>query len=279
MRARARIARKVPGAIPVFALGLVVIAALGGDWLAPYDPGAQDLANTAMPPSGAHWLGTDDLGRDVLSRLVSGARIALLGPAVVAIGVAVLATVIGLLAGYRGGWVDSAIMRGVDLVYAVPPLLVAIVVVGVFGGGYPLAIGVLIALSVPADVRMVRSAVLAQRNLAYVESARTVGVGRGRILFTHLLPNVLPTVVANLLLTFVSALVGLAALAFLGLGVGTGAPDWGRMLAENKGMLDLNPAAMAAPAVLITVVAASVTLIGDRVYDRMAARGRDVGRA
>ncbi|CCH33980.1 ABC transporter permease [Actinosynnema sp. NPDC047251] len=272
-------ARRVPGAIPVFALGLVVIAALGGDWLAPYDPGAQDLGNTAMPPSGAHWLGTDDLGRDVLSRLVSGARIALLGPAAVALGVAVLATAIGLLAGYRGGWVDSAIMRGVDLVYAVPPLLVAIVVVGVFGGGYPLAIGVLIALSVPADVRMVRSAVLAQRNLAYVESARTVGLGRGRILFTHLLPNVLPTVVANLLLTFVSALVGLAALAFLGLGVGTGSPDWGRMLAENKGMLDLNPAAMVAPAVLITVVAASVTLVGDRVYDRMAARGRDVGRA
>ncbi len=264
--------------LPMFALGLVVIAAVVGDWLAPYDPGAQDLANTAMPPSGAHWLGTDDLGRDVLSRLVAGARIALLGPAVVAIGVAILATAIGLLAGYRGGWVDSAIMRGVDLVYAVPPLLVAIVVVGVFGGGYPLAIGVLIALSVPADVRMVRSAVLAQRNLAYVESARTVGLGRGRILFTHLLPNVLPTVVANLLLTFVSALVGLAALAFLGLGVGTGAPDWGRMLAENKGLLDLNAAAMVAPAVLITVVAASVTLVGDRVYDRMAARGRDAGR-
>ncbi|MBB5958645.1 peptide/nickel transport system permease protein [Saccharothrix tamanrassetensis] len=266
-------------ALSAFALGLVVIAALLGDWIAPFDPGAQDLAGTAMPPDAAHWLGTDELGRDVLSRLIAGTRTALLGPALVALGVAVLSTAIGLLAGYRGGWVDSAIMRAVDLVYAIPPLLVAIVVVGVFGGGYPLAIGVLIALSVPADTRMVRSAVLAQRNLAYVEAARTVGLGRGRILFAHLLPNVLPTVVANLLLSFVGALVGLAALAFLGLGVGTGAPDWGRMLAENKGLVDLNPAAMIGPAVLITVVAASVTLLGDRLYDLMSARGRDAGRA
>ncbi|TCO60774.1 ABC transporter permease [Actinocrispum wychmicini] len=261
------------------ALGIVIVAAIAGSWLTPYDPGAQDLAASGMPPSGAHWLGTDDLGRDVLSRLIAGTANAVLGPVLVAIGVAVFSTAIGLFAGYVGGWVDSAIMRVIDLVYAVPPLLVAIVMVGVLGGGYPLAIVVLIVLGVPADARMVRSAVLAQRNLAYVESARTVGLKPARILFAHLLPNVLPTVVANFLLTFVGALVGLAALAFLGLGVGTGAPDWGRMLAENKGLLDVNPAAMAAPAAVITLVAAIVTLLGDRVYDRMSARGRDVGRS
>lgn len=267
---------KHPGLLPGIAaalLALMVIAALVGQWLVPYDPAAQDLANTGAAPDGAHWLGTDDLGRDVFSRVVVGARVALLGPSLIAVGVAVLATAIGLLTGYVGGAVDTAIMRLIDLVYAVPPLLVAIVVVGIFGGGYAMAIGVLILLSTPADVRMVRSAVLAQRNLAYVESAKTLGLPRGRILVGHLLPNVLPTVVANLLLTFVGALVGLAALAFLGLGVDAGAPDWGRMLAENKGLLDLNPAAMLAPAALIMVAAASVTVLGDRLYDWMSTRG------
>ncbi|MFD9961557.1 ABC transporter permease [Amycolatopsis sp. NPDC058986] len=253
-------------------LGLLLIAAVLGPWLAPQDPGAQHLADAALGPGADHWLGTDGLGRDVFSRLLDGTRHALTGPLIVAACTVVLATAVGLLAGFAGGWVDALVMRAIDLIYAVPPLLVAIVVVGVLGGSYPVTVGVLVVLTAPADIRMVRSAVLAQRGLPYVEAAVTLGVGRSRVMGRHLLPNVLPTVLTNGLLDFVTALVALSALAFLGLGVQPGTPDWGLMLAENKDILDLNPAATIVPAALITLAAASVTVLGDGLYDRLAHR-------
>jgi ABC-type dipeptide/oligopeptide/nickel transport system permease subunit len=164
-------------------------------------------------------------------------------------------------------------MRLIDLVYAVPPLLVGIVVVGLFGGGYWLAVLVLILLSAPADVRVVRSAAMAQRELPYVAAARVVGVGGFGLAVRHVLPNITPTVTANVLLEFVGGLIALSALAFLGLGVAAGTPDWGLMIAENRSILDLNPWAVIAPAVLIMLTAIAMTILGDRVYDILTRRG------
>ena len=253
-------------------VALTVFAALTVQWIAPYEPSAQNLVDSGQGPSGQHWPGTDQLGRDIFSRLLAGARTGLIGPLVVAIGAGFIGTALGLWTGYAGGAVDSVVMRTIDLMYAVPPLLVAIVVVGLFGGGYWLAVGVLIVLSAPGDVRIVRAAVMAQRELPYVAAARTVGVGPLRIAVRHVLPNVTPTVVANVLLQFVVGLIALSGLAFLGLGVEAGSPDWGLMVAENRGILDLNPWAVIGPAVCISLLAIAVTVIGDRVYEVLSQR-------
>ncbi|MBK1787283.1 ABC transporter permease [Prauserella cavernicola] len=262
-------------AVPVCAVlaAVIAVAAVAGRWLAPHDPGVQDLLNASTGPSATHWLGTDDFGRDVLSRVLDGAGSSLLGPVVAALGATLLGLLLGLMAGFLGGAFEAVIMRGVDLLYALPALLVLIVLVGMFGGGYWAAVGILIVLSTPGSTRIIRSAVLGQRTLPYVEAAHTVGLPRHRIMIVHVAPNVLPTVVATLLLDFVAALVALSALSFLGLGLPPGSTNWGRMLAENRTLLELNPWAAIAPALLIMIAAMSVTIIGDWLHGRLE-RGR-----
>ena len=267
------------GAVAWVCLGFVVmlaVVAVIAQFIAPYDPYLQVIVDSNQGPSPAHLLGTDELGRDIWSQLISGTRTALVGPFIVAIGAGLIGTSLGLLTGVRGGLVDGITMRITEIIYAVPPLILAIVLVGLFGGGYWLAVLVLIFLSAPADVRVVRSAVLAQRELPYVVAARAVGLRGVRIATRHVLPNVTPTVSANVLLQFVGALVALSGLAFLGLGVAPGSPDWGLMVAENRSNLDINPLAVIMPALLITLLAISVTILGDRVYDLLSGR-RSVG--
>lgn len=279
LRTTARRGRRLPPASVLLA-GLiavaVVVAALAGRAVSPADPDAQDLFAALVGPEPGHLLGTDQLGRDIASRTIVGARTAVLGPLVVALGAMAIGNLLGLLAGFFGGWIDSLIMRWTDLVYALPGLLVAIVVVGVLGGGYWLAVGLLVVLFSPVDTRIVRGATLEQRRLPYVEAARTLGLPARRILFRHVWPNVLPLAIANAFLTFAFALVSLSALSFLGLGVAPGTPDWGWMLADSRNLLFDNPAAAIAPGVALVLTAASVNLLGDWAFERFAARG--VGR-
>jgi peptide/nickel transport system permease protein len=253
---------------------MVLVLAVFGAWLAPSSPSAQDLGLGISRPSSEHWLGTDDLGRDVLSRLIVGARTAVVGPAIIAVAAMVIGSVLGLLAGYSGGWVDSLIMRWADLMYALPGLLVVIVVAGVLGGGYWLAVALLVVLSAPYDARIVRGATLEQRSRPYVEAARILGLSRSRIMARHIWPNVLALELANAFLTFAFALVTLASLSFLGLGVGPATADWGRMLAEGRTLLDENPAAALAPAAMLVLTAASVNILGDRLHEWLSDRGR-----
>lgn len=263
------------GAVPVHVLlcglviAVVVVCALFGPALAPVPPDAQHLLIGDKPPSSAFWAGTDLLGRDVLSRVIFGARTALVGPIVVAAGAFAIATVLGLLSGYLGGWVDGAIMRWVDFMFALPGPLVAIVVVGILGGGYWTAVFTLIVLFCAPDTRIVRSAVLEQRPLPYIDAARAIGISKPRILFVHILPNVLPLILAYVVLDFAFALVNLAGLSFLGLGVQPGTPDWGRMLFENRNILFSNPVGLLLPAAMIISTAASMNLIGDWVFERV----------
>ena len=255
-------------------VGLVLLCAITGTLLAPHDPNAQDLSAGLQGASAEHPLGTDDSGRDILSRIVAGSRSAIVGPVMIVLGAALLGTVLGLLAGYRGGWLDSAIMRCVDLVYALPGLLVAIVVLGVLGGGYYVAVAVLVLLIAPQDTRIIRGATLEQRELPYVDAARTLGLSRTRIMLWHIWPNVLPLVAANAFLNFAQSLVALSALSFLGLGVGPGEADWGRMLAENLPLIEVAPLAALAPGVALVLLATGMNLLGDWTYDRLSARGR-----
>lgn len=259
-------------AISMALLALLVLFAIFGTAIAPHDPDEQRLLVGDTTPSAEFWAGTDLLGRDIVSRSIVGARTALVGAVVVSVGAFAIATVLGLLSGYQGGATDAVIMRGADLMLALPALLIVIVVVGIVGGGFWVAVLVLILLFAAPDTRIVRSAVLEQRPLPYVEAARTLGVSKPRIMFGHILPNILPIILAYIVLDFAFALVSLAALSFLGLGIAPGTADWGRMLAENKGLLFSNPWAAVLPALLIVLAAAAMNLVGDWMYDRYSLR-------
>jgi peptide/nickel transport system permease protein len=266
------------GFTPLVAVSLVVVAlaavaAIFGPWLVPHPAGAQDLAIGVSGPSHDHWLGTDDLGRDVFSRTIVGARTAIAGPLLVALGSMLLGNLLGLLGGYRGGFTDTAVSRYADLVYALPALLVAIVVVGVVGGGYFVAVALLIVLYSPVDTRLVRSATLVQRAQPYVEAARTGDVPQHRIIFWHVWPNVLPLAVANAFLTFAFSIVSLASLSFLGLGVGPGAADWGRMLSDSRTLLFDNEWTALGPGIALVATAASMNVVGDWLFERLTERG------
>ncbi|MDQ7909014.1 ABC transporter permease [Phytohabitans sp. ZYX-F-186] len=254
-------------------LGLIVLLAVFGRLVSPYDPMQQDLGLGLSTPSSEHWLGTDALGRDILSRILAGAASAVVGPFVIALGAMVLGNVLGLLAGYRGGRIDSIIMRWVDLTFSLPGTLVVIVVAGTFGGSYWLAVVLLIILVAPGDARIIRGATLEQAPRPYVEAAKSIGVSEPRILLTHIWPNVAPAAIANASINFAGSLVALAGLSFLGLGVAAGTPDWGLMVAEGRSLLFVNPVAVLAPAAMIVLTATMVSIAGDWVYERLSSRG------
>ncbi|HEV2241855.1 MAG TPA: ABC transporter permease [Streptosporangiaceae bacterium] len=251
----------------------VAVMAVFGSLIAPQNPNAQNLSAVLAPPGGAHWLGTDSLGRDVFSRLIAGSRTAVAGPLVIAAGSMLIGNLLGLWAGYRGGLADSVVMRWVDLMWSVPGLLVIIVVAGATGGGYWLAVGLLLVLTVPFDTRVVRATTLEQVPRPYVEAARVLGVKDWRIMIFHVWPNVSPVAVANAFLNFAGSIGFIAALSFLGLGVAPGTPDWGLMLAEGEQDLFANPVAVLAPAALIVLTATSANLIGDWLHEQLSSRG------
>lgn len=254
-------------------VGLVVLLAVTGSLLATQNPATQNLTAITALPSGAHWFGTDALGRDVFSRVIAGARTAFFGPLVIAVGSFVIGNVLGLLAGYRGGWVDGVIMRWVDMMWSIPSLLLLIVVAGVIGASYWPAVGILVVLTAPFDARVVRGATLEQVPRPYVEAAKTLGVSDRRIMLFHIWPNVSAVAVANTFLVFASSLVVLSGLSFLGLGVPPGTPDWGLMLSQNEDLVFVNPIATLAPGAMIVLTATSMNLIGDWLYERLSSRG------
>lgn len=252
---------------------VVVAIALFGGLIAPQNPSLQILTDANASPGGTHWLGTDNLGRDILSRVLAGGGQALIGPLVIALGAMIISVVVGIWAGYTGGWFESATMRLVDLGYAMPPLLVALVIAGVVSGGYWVGVAVLLVLFSPYDVRIIRSVALEQRGLPYVEAARTLGLSRKWIMTRHILPNVVPFMIVDFCLDFAFALVTLSGLSYLGLGAPPGSPDWGRMLSDNQSQIFGNPLGALAPGLLILLTAAAVNVLGDWGAERMAASG------
>lgn len=259
----------------VLVVAVSVVFAVFGEAIAPMDPNAQDLSIGVSPPVPGHPLGTDTLGRDVLSRVIAGARTALVGPILIAIGAMLLGSYLGLVAGYRGGRFDGAIMRWAELMFALPPLLIVLVVVGIIGGGYLMAVGLYIVLIAPYDARIVRGATLEQKPRPYVEAARALGLTRTRIMFKHVWPNVAPVEIGNAFLTFAWGLVALASLSYLGLGVDPATPDWGRMLSDGRRLLLENPLAALVPGLMLILLAASMNLLGDAVFENLSARSEN----
>ena len=268
--------RRRPTWIVVIALAILAIAALMalfGNLLAPHATEQDVLAGSLPPFSAGHLLGTDDLGRDVLGLTLAGAASALVGPVLVAVGSMVLGILLGSLAGYERGWVDWLISRWTDLLLALPMLLMAIVVGGVLGASYWVTVLLLIVLFSPSDIRIIRAGVLDQSTRPYVEATKMLNLSRWRIMFRHILPNVLPLIITNTMLNVAFALVAFSSLSFLGVGVPPGAADWGRQLADGRFLLFDNPATAIVPAVLIILVAVAANIVGDWLGERLE-RGR-----
>ena len=250
-------------------VGLAVLAAVIGPWLVPYDPSAQELALRLEGPSRLHWLGLDELGRDILARVMSGARISLFVGLVVVSVSASIGAVMGSLAGYYGGIVDEAISRVIDILLAFPGLLLAIALVAVLG---PSLTNVVLALSLIGWVgyaRVVRAQVLQAREFEYVGAARAIGAATPRILIRHVLPAALPALTVQATLGMGGAILSEAALSFLGLGVQPPTPSWGAMLNYGRVHVLEAPHLTVFPGLAIALVVLGLNLLGDSLRDRL----------
>jgi peptide/nickel transport system permease protein len=265
---------RAPGSAAQVAAGMVLallaVAAVLAPLIAPHDPNAVDLGAALEPASGSHLLGQDNVGRDIFSRLLYGGRSSLLGPGIVVLISSAIGIPLGLLAGYRRGFVDAALSRIWDVVFAFPPLLLAIVTVAAFGPGFWTATLAISIVYTPLLARVVRAAVLAERGKAYVDAFRVTGFGSTRIAVGHVLPNLGPTIVAQSTLNFGYALLDLAALAFLGLGVQPPSADWGAMLAEGRKSILIAPTEVLAASAVIAVAVVAFNLLGDALSERIA---------
>ncbi len=246
---------------------LILLAAIFAPLVAPYDHLEQSLADRLKDPSAAHWLGTDELGRDVLSRIIFGARISLtigLVPTLISMAIG---TVLGLCAGFYGGKTDFIIMRLADVMLAFPSLLLAMVVMYTMGGGL---VNIFIALSLvnwAGTARIVRSQTLSLKEKEFVEAARSMGVGKWTIMFRHILPNCLPSLIVLFTLNIPAAILSEASLSFLGIGAQPPTPSWGLMAVRGKKYLFSEPWLSIAPSAAIMVVVLAFNFLGDGLRD------------
>ncbi|MGB0605584.1 MAG: nickel transporter permease [Candidatus Latescibacterota bacterium] len=250
-------------------LFLLLFIALCAPVLAPHDPMEQNLYARLQPPSLEHPLGTDDFGRDILSRMIYGSRISLrIGGASITAALLV-GTLLGLWAGYWGGWADTLIMRCMDLLLAFPSILLAIAIVAVAGPGIDNAIMAVSVVLIPQFARLVRSSVLTVRETAYVEAARALGAGQMRILFVGILPNCMAPIIVQTTLGLGTAILDAAGLSFLGLGAQPPMPEWGAMLAGGRELLFEAPWVMTFPGLAIFIVVLAINLFGDGLRDAL----------
>ncbi len=272
----ARFCQKKPlGAIGGALMAVMVVAAVFADVLATHDPIATDAAHTLAPPSAAHWLGSDHLGRDIYSRIVHGARISLaVGLASMMLG-SVLGGILGLLSGYAGGTTDLTVQRLLDILQGLPLLVLALVMAAALGPSIP---NVVVAISipiVPRAARVVRSSVLSIREMQYVEAARALGLRHLRIAFRHVMPNTMGPFIVLCTAQLGSAILVEAALSFLGLGVPEPYPSWGRMLSVSAAeYAQKAPHLVLFPGLAISLAVFGSNLLGDALRDTLDPRLR-----
>ena len=267
-----RLLRTPQGAIGLVLVLVVLTVALAGPWLAPYDPTAMSVLRRYRPPSAEYWLGTDQLGRDILSRLLVGARATVL--------LALLATLCGTLAGaligtasaFLGGRVDEAVMRTVDAVMALPSLLLSLLIVSMLGRGAENAVLAIAIAFTPGMARITRSVALAVRRQDYVNAAVARGEGAGFIVLREMLPNVVAPIIVEMSIRVAFAVMLFATLSFLGLGAQPPAPEWGLMVSEARRFMHLSPWMIVWPSLAIALVAIGFNLLGDGLRDALNPR-------
>ena len=254
-------------------LALVVLAAAFAPLLAPYAPDAIDLSSSLVGTSGAHPLGTDASGQDLLSRVLYGARTSLLAPLLLLLLASVLGVTLGTVAAWRGGWVDTLLSRITDVMYAFPGLLFVVLIIAVFGAGMTTSVIALGLAYAPTIAKYTRSVALAERSKAYIDAYQVLGMSGTRICVAHLVPNLARSVVGYLVVLFGEALMGLATLSYLGFGAQPPSSDWGLMVQEGQAAIVQNallPALVPGTAIAAVVVAFNV--VGVWAADRLGAR-------
>ena len=263
--------------VGLFLVVVAFAAAVIGPAVLPFDVSSQALALRLAPPSASHLFGLDELGRDILVRVLVGARISfLVGLTVVSIS-AVIGTLLGSVAGYFGGWVDDVISRVIDVLLAFPGLLLAIALVAVLG---PSLLNVLFALTVIGWVsyaRLVRGQVLRAREFEYVQAARALGAGTPRVLWRHVIPTAVPAIVVQATLGMAGAIIGEASLSFLGLGVQPPTPSWGTMLSGGRAHILDAPHLTIFPGIAIALLVLGLNFLGDGLRDRLDPKTQKAG--
>jgi peptide/nickel transport system permease protein len=265
--------RRASFLLALLGLGFVLPALLAA-WLAPDDPYALDLSRALAAPGPGGLLGRDEMGADILSRLLFGARISLLVGLISVAVSALIGIVMGLAAGYAGGWLDLFLMRVVDVFLAFPGLLLAIALVAVLGPGLSNVVIALAALGWTGFARLARGQVLALRHHEQVLAAEALGAGAWRVMLRHILPNIMAPVLVQASFAVAAAILAEASLSFLGLGAPPGTPSWGAMLAEGKHVLIEAPHVSVAPGLAIAAVVLGFNLLGDALGDWLDPRRR-----
>lgn len=253
-------------------LGLFVLIAILAPWIRPFDPAAIDLMHVDAPPGAGHLLGTDLVGRDVLSRLMYGSRISLLVGFCVAAGAVIVGSIVGSVAGYFGGWVDTVLMRFIDVMLSFPSLFLNILVLAIFGGHFVYLILILVATSWMGVARLVRGQFLQLREMQYVEAAQAIGTPSWEIMFKHLLRNATAPIIVTATLHVGGAILSESALSFLGLGVQPPQTSWGQMLSNAQEYMLINPMYALYPGLCIFLTVLAVNFIGDGLRDALDPR-------
>ena len=256
--------------LAVIGLGIViffVILAILAPLIAPYGFREQELSKRLLAPSSEHFFGTDDFGRDIFSRIVYGARISLWVGFFSVLGSAIVGTMLGVIAGYYGKWVDTVISRIFDILLAFPSILLAIAVVAILGPSLQNALIAIAIINIPNFGRLVRSKVLSVKQEEYIMAARAVGMKDTRILLRHILPNSMTPIIVQGTLAIATAIIEAAALGFLGLGAQAPAPEWGKMLADSKQYLVQAPWTLFFPGLAIMLTVLGFNLMGDGLRD------------
>lgn len=269
-----RLKRNKMAVLGLIILIILVLLAVFADVIANYDNVVikQNLAHRLQGPSAAHWLGTDEFGRDIFARLVHGTRVSL-QVGIVAVGISiVIGGILGAVAGYYGGKLDNTIMRIMDIFLAVPSILLAIAIVSALG---PSIINLMLAISissVPSYARIVRASVLSIRDQEFIEAAKAIGTSNTRIIFRHIIPNSLAPVIVQATLGVASAILSTAGLSFIGLGIQPPAPEWGSMLSGGRQYLRYAWWVTTFPGVAIMITILSLNLLGDGLRDALDPR-------
>lgn len=246
--------------------------AIFGPMLCSQDPLEQNLDKIHASPDKEHLLGTDNLGRDIFTRMVYGARISLSISFIGVITGVTIGIILGVLAGYYGGWVDAIISRFLEILLAFPGLLLGIIVVAVLGNGLANTTVAIAIISIPSIARMVRGVVISLKNLEYINVCHVMGASGLRIMFTHIIPNSMSQIIINVTLNLGTAILMASSLSFLGLGVQPPNPEWGAILSNARGVVRSYPMGVFAPGIAITLVVTSFSMVGDGLRDALDPR-------
>jgi peptide/nickel transport system permease protein len=275
--ARAPILREPLNVLAIAVIAAFALCAVLAPLLAPYDPLAQTLSARLQPPSAEHWLGTDQLGRDIASRLLYGARISLVIGVVVVALAGIFGTFVGLVAGYAGGLADEALMRLTEVFLAFPPLILAMAIAGALGPSLTNAIIAIAAVTWAVYARLARGQLLALRRREYVEAARSIGASPARIVVRQLLPNAIAPLLVQASFDMGSAIIAAAGLSFIGFGAQPPTPEWGVMISEGRNFISTEPWLSLFPGLAILFAVGAFNVLGDGLRDVLDPRLRRVG--